>query len=300
MRTPTAGLAALAAVFMASAAAAQQPPTIARIGEPAQIIDSLPAPESVTLGPDGRWYVSTFGPSDSAGDGAVWVVDPATGAISIHATGLDDPCGLVFVGDTLWVADRKGLYRVAGDTVQLVYGADAFPRPLGFLNDLAVGSDGALYLSDTGNPQTRSGGAIYRIAPGRKPALVPGSETVRNAMNPNGLFVAASDSIYAVDFASGVLIVTDGRGTWREVATGLGAPDGIAEAGAGAFYVTDNRGGDLFRVGRAPGSRAEKLASGFKSPADLAVDGRRGLLLVPEKGADRVVVYRLQPKAGTR
>src|SRR5919109_5084626 len=67
-------------------------------------IDSIPAPESVTVGPDGAWYVSSFGKFDTKGDGAVYRVDPDKGTPARFVTGLDDPCGVVFLGDTLWVA----------------------------------------------------------------------------------------------------------------------------------------------------------------------------------------------------
>jgi hypothetical protein len=80
---------------------------------PLRVIDSIPAPESVTIGPDRAWYVSSFGKFGVKGDGAVIRIDPEKGTRELFATGLDDPCGLVFAGGTLWVADRSGVYRVS-------------------------------------------------------------------------------------------------------------------------------------------------------------------------------------------
>jgi hypothetical protein len=48
----------------------------AAFDRPFRIVDSIPAPESVAVGPDHAWYVSSFGKFDVKGDGAVYRVDP--------------------------------------------------------------------------------------------------------------------------------------------------------------------------------------------------------------------------------
>ncbi|HEX6434761.1 MAG TPA: hypothetical protein VFZ87_10990, partial [Gemmatimonadales bacterium] len=118
---------------------------------PHRVVGAIPGPESVVVGPDSAWYVSSFGKFDNGADGAVYRVDPNQGTREIYADKLEDPCGVAFVGNTLWVADRKGVYRVTKGKVELVYPAKVFPRELHFLNDLAVGRNGALYVSDTGD-----------------------------------------------------------------------------------------------------------------------------------------------------
>ncbi len=261
--------------------------------EPLRVIDSIPGPESVAVGRDGAWYVSAFGEFDKGADGAVYRVDPDKGKPEIYARGLEDPCGVLFVGSTLWVADRKGVYRVTRGKVELVYQAKDFPRPLHFLNDLARGRSGELYVSDTGDSTAAGHGAVFRLRPGKRPTVVPGSDTVRAQSSVNGLFSGGGDSLYTVGYRTGVLSVTDGKGSWRELARGLGAPDGIDAAGAGQLYVSDNAGGDLFLVPRTAGSRPIKLASGLKAPADLVVDHARGLLVVPENSGNRLSVYKL-------
>ena len=101
----------------------------APLGKPLRIIDSIPGPESVAIGPDGAWYVSSFGKFDNGADGAVYRVDPEKGTRKVYAPGLKDPCGLVFLGKTLWAADRDGVYRVTPGKAELVYSARSFPRP---------------------------------------------------------------------------------------------------------------------------------------------------------------------------
>ena len=265
----------------------------AALGKPGRTIDSIPGPESVAVGPDGAWYVSSFGKFDNGADGAVYRVDPDKGTRAVYAGGLEDPCGVVVLGGTLWAADRKGVYRVTRGKVELVYPAKVFPRELHFLNDLAAGRNGELYVSDTGDSTASGHGAVFRLVQGKRPTVVPGSDTVRAQSSVNGLFVGRGDTLYTVGYRTGVLSVTDGKGAWRELARGLGAPDGIDAAGDEAFYVSDNVGGDVFLVQRAGGAKPAKLASGLKAPADLVVDHKRGLLLIPENEANRLSVYQV-------
>ena len=87
--------------------------------------------------------------------------------------------------------------------------------------------------------------------------------------------------------------MTDGHGSWREIARGLGSPDGIETAEQGsAFYVSDNVGGKLLLVPRTSGGHIVTLAAGLKAPADLVLDRRRGWLIVPENDGNRLTVYR--------
>jgi sugar lactone lactonase YvrE len=261
--------------------------------KPLRTIDSIPSPESVAIGPDGYWYVSSFGNPDKKGSGAVYRVDPDKATRELYAGGLDIPCGLLFLGDTLWAADRQGVYLVTRGKVELKYPASSFPRKLHFLNDLARGPKGAMYVSDTGDSTASGHGAVFLLSPGRRPTVVTGSDTGRSLISPNGLFVGAGDSLFVVGYHTGILSVTDGHGAWKDLAGGLGSPDGIDAAGRESFYVSDNVGGDLFQVSRAGGARPVMLASGLKAPADLVIDRRRGLLIVPENDGNRLSLYRI-------
>jgi gluconolactonase len=264
---------------------------------PSRVIDSIPGPESIAVGPDGAWYVSAFGKFDNKADGAIYRVDPDKGTTQLYAGGLEDPCGVIFVGNTLWVADRQGVYRVTRGKVELVYPARSFPRTLHFLNDLSVGRGGELYVSDTGDSTAAGHGAVFRLTPGQRPSLVPGSDTVRAQSSVNGLFTGRADSLYTVGYRTGVLSVTDGRGGWKELARGLGAPDGIEASGDNAFYISDNVGGDLFLVERRGSAPPEKVAQGLGAPADLVVDHQRRVLVIPENSANRLAVYQLDHHA---
>ena len=124
-----------------------------------------------------------------------------------------------------------------------------------------------------------------------------GSDTVRAQSSVNGLFPGGGDTLYTVGYRTGILSVTDGRGSWRELARGLGSPDGIDAAGKEALYISDNVGGDLFLVPRKKPSTPQKIASGLQSPADLVVDHKRGLLFVPENSGNRLSIWKLDQHA---
>jgi gluconolactonase len=267
------------------------------LGKPVRVIGAIPGPESVAIGPDDAWYVSAFGEFGKGADGAIYRVDPDKGTPEIYARGLEDPCGVLFVGSTLWVADRKGVYRITRGKAELVYAAKDFPRPLHFLNDLAMGKNGELYVSDTGDSTAAGHGAVFRLREGKRPTVVPGSDTVRAQSSVNGLFRGGGDTLYTVGYRTGILSVTDGRGSWQELARGLGAPDGIDNAGEDALYISDNVGGDLFLVQRSKPSTLRTVASGLESPADLVVDHKRGLLIVPENSGNRLSIWKLDQHA---
>ena len=92
-----------------------------------------------------------------------------------------------------------------------------------------------------------------------------------------------------------MLSVTDGKGNWRELARGLGSPDGIDAASGAAFYISDNVGGDLFLAQREQG-KPVKIMGGLQSPADLIVDHKRGFLVVPENSGNRLSIYKVSDK----
>ena len=183
----------------------------------------------------------------------------------LYARGLEDPCGVIFVGSTLWAADRKGVYRVTRGKVELVYPAKSFPRPLHFLNDLAVGHGGSLYVSDTGDSTAAGHGAVFRLAPGKRPTVLAGSDTVRGAVQRERSFHRRRRQLVHRGISdSGVLSVTDGKGRWRNLAQGLGSPDGIdAAPGNGLLHQRQCGRGSLLGSSEA-GAKPVKIVSGLQ------------------------------------
>jgi gluconolactonase len=109
---------------------------VAQAGEP-KTIKGLKNPESAAVGPDGKVYVTVIGEREKKGDGSVAIVEPS-GKITMFATGLDDPHGVVIVADSLYIADVKVVWKVdAKGKVEVYLGPEGFPRAPGYLNDIA-------------------------------------------------------------------------------------------------------------------------------------------------------------------
>jgi hypothetical protein len=240
------------------------------------------------------WLVASFGPSgdEGVGDGFVSRVRAADGTVEAlrWAVGgewaLEDPRGMAFTGDTLWVVDDAGLHafdRVSGAQLGFV---DMRSHEPGFLNDVAVGGDGALYVTDTGLSR------VYRVAGGRSEIAVEGDALGR----PNGITWDAGLSLFVlVPWAGG-----DTLRAWspdlREVRLGARTPggrfDGVeivdgylivaSQADSALHVVLGGRGAPFLRV---PGA-----------PADIGVDTRRGRVAVPYIALDRVDVWALPPR----
>jgi len=99
------------------------------------------------------------------------------------ATGLDGPCGMGLIGNKLYVAECTGnVVEIDADSGQILQRIE-IPGAR-FLNDLAIGPDGSIYVSDT-SPPLGFNSEIYRIRDGRVEHWLSGDEVYR----VNGIFI---------------------------------------------------------------------------------------------------------------
>ena len=147
----------LLAIVLPAQLAAQQP----------RIIEGLKQPESVAIGPRGRIYVSETGEYEKANDGYITVLEGDS--LRHFATGLDDPHGIKWWKDHLFVSDNMGMiWRI--DTqgkVERFVDATDFPRKITNFNDIEIDSAGNIYISDSGDWEG-GGGVIFRITQDKK------------------------------------------------------------------------------------------------------------------------------------
>jgi sugar lactone lactonase YvrE len=230
-------------------------------------------------GADDNGFISRLSP-----DGAVialkWI-DGAGDAVALHA-----PKGMAIKGDTLFVADI--------DSVRLFDRSNG--SPLGargvagatFLNDVAVGPDGGVYVTDTGIRLTEAGmeetgsDALYRLTADGATALAAGADLG----HPNGI-VADSAGIVVVTFGSGAIFRVDSLGQRTELP---GAPkgqlDGVIRTNDGALVVSSWEGMRVYRLG----DPAREVGDSVPSPADIGYDSRRNRVLIPVFTENRVVI----------
>lgn len=258
----------------------------------ARVLDGIRTPESARLGPDGRYYVSEIGAFNKDGDGDILAIDAGTWQRTVFASGLNDPKGLTFVGDTLFVTDRDRVLRISptGD-VSVLAGSSAFPVTPTFLNDLATGPDGRVYVSDSGAFDSVDG-AVYRVDLAGNVETVITSQDSPEIASPNGLNFDGDGSLLILDLKTGKLLRFE-DGAVSVVAQGFGGGDGLERAPDGTLYLTDNPGGHVYHVTLdATGTHAQKIAD-LSTPADLGLDSDRGLLLIPQLGENTVTVLKL-------
>jgi sugar lactone lactonase YvrE len=209
------------------------------------------------------------------------------GGVTLHA-----PKGMVLVGDTIWVADIdvvRGFHRRTGAAVATI---QFRPAPV-FLNDITVGEDGALYVTDTGirivNGEVQHPGPnrIYRVA-GRQ-VSVAAEGTVLDG--PNGIvWDGANQRFLIVSFMAGGVLEWRPNEQPRAIASGPGGLDGVVLLNDGRALVSSWADSSLHLL---VGDSLQRSITGLPSPAALGIDSRRNRVAVPLFMDDRVEIWQL-------
>ncbi len=282
---------------------------------PKPLVTGLKNPESVAVGPDKKTYIAVIGEFGTDGDGSVVRVEDGKPVTVVG--GLDDPKGIAFFQNWLYVTDKKKVLRVnvlaKGELkAEVVADAAKFPTPPMFLNDIVVNQDiafggGTIYVSDSGDLQG-AGGAVYRISPPPMPKfggkadpkgewkvdLVTDAKKLPGLHTPNGLAMDSAFFLLLADFGTGNLYrVNIATGAGEKIADGMDGADGLTWDHYGQLFISSWKQGKVWGIPR-PGLKPVLVTDGFKQAADtcLSTDGKS--LLVPDMQAGTLTALPMQ------
>lgn len=257
-----------------------------------------------------RYLVSNInGRAAAAKDnnGFIALLDPAGGAAERWIEGgrdgveLNAPKGMALTRELLWVTDIdrvRAFSRRSGRPVREI------PiRGATFLNDIALGPRGELYVTDSGITPDASGAlvpsgsdAIHRIDPGgRLRTIVAG----RQLDQPNGVQLTRRGTLLVATRGADALMEIDRRGRITRRTVPARTVDGVLSLGHGDAVVStwEQPGLWLLRDGRP----AAPFLPGVELPgavADFSLDRKRRRLLLPLLMLDQFRVLGLADRLG--
>jgi sugar lactone lactonase YvrE len=249
------------------------------------------------------WFVSNIGGSPAGKDGDGFIsrlrADGGIDSLRFIAGGrggavLNAPKGMALSGSALWVSDidvlRSFDRKTGAPLTSVEFGSDAT-----FLNDVAIGPNGTIYVTDSGLGLDAEGRIIH---PGVDRIFAVSNNEVSIAAEgpwlaaPNGLtWDAAALRFVVVSFGGqAILGWTPGETRADTIAMGPGAQDGV-EIVDGRMLVTAWADSSMFAVEQG-GNR--RIARGVPGPADLGVDPIRKVAAVPSFLGNHVELWRIE------
>ena len=282
-----------AAQTPAPAPAASAAPPAVKAG---WVVQDMRTPESAYLDEaSGYLFVSQIDgqPNEKDGKGRISKLGLDGSVITADwFTALNAPKGLRSFGGTLWVADMDEVIGI--DIGSARENARVKIDGAIFLNDVAVGADGTVYVSDM------LASRIYAIKDGKSTVFAEGEQLE----HPNGLFaegerlvVGGWGSKPAADFSTevpGNLYSLDLKTKQKTLITKkpIGNIDGVEQEARGGYLVTDYLKGTLIQVSPTGESRVVRtFKPGLADHTFLYAQG--DILIAPHMNENTVGAYEI-------
>ena len=255
-------------------------------------VANLSVPESFIVDDDtGYYYISNINgkPTEKNNNGFITKLNPDGTLLDKKfvqggkkGVTLNAPKGLLISGELLYVSDIdhiRAFDKKSGDLKKEIDLRSFDPK---FLNDLAMDYNGRIYVTDMGANR------IYRIDPTQydKVKLFASGDEFNS---PNGIrFTKRNGKLLVAMLGTGELLWVDLFGktkkyvTKKKLAAGL---DGLDFDEDGNLYVSSFTAGTIFRISNEKG--LEEMVTGLVTPADISLDRKNRLILVPSFSGNR-------------
>ena len=262
-------------------------------------------PESATYDADQDvFFVSNMTGYGSAKDGNGYITrmsagNPDSAQVFIqggkNGVTLDAPKGMAIQGDTLWVADisaLRGFDRHSGAPVGTI---DLAPLGAVQANDVALGPDGTLRVTDTGIIMGVEGviytgqDKIFAVGPGRAVRVATSGPQLRR---PNGVAWDNAGKRWIVlsfdPFVGEVATFAADMSSRTVIRRGSGQLDGVAILPGGTILFSSWADSSIHALS---GGRDMQIVREVPVPADIGLDSRRQHLAIPLSMLGRVQLW---------
>jgi WD40 repeat protein len=241
---------------------------------------------------DGNGYISRMNAADG-GSVTIFVQGGKNGAV------LDAPKGMTIHGDTLWVCDITVLRAFHRRTGMPLGEIDFAPQNAKLLNDVTVGPDGTLRVTDTGIVMSEigviyvGGDRIFTVGPNRAISVMaagPGLD------RPNGISWDSAGKRWVVvsfdPFDGHIWAFANGDSTRHEIwqQRGTGKIDGVEALPNGAILFASWADSSIHLL---ENGRERQIVRQVPEPADIGVDTRRNRVAIPLSTLGRVQIWDL-------
>ncbi|SOE23212.1 Sugar phosphate isomerase/epimerase [Spirosomataceae bacterium TFI 002] len=244
------------------------------------------------------WFLSNLGGEKVTieKDGYGWItrLDEQGNVIDNRwIEGLDAPTGMASYQNLLYAADRGVLVEI--DIVQgKILRKIELPNAE-FVNDVAAASNGDIYVSATFS------NTIFKLPKNKEVEIFINNEVLEG---PNGLWIDGGNLIVATwgPMTNRATFETSRKGTLMKInlktkeinPIGKGLPianfDGVVKYGK-YYFATDWTGGRLLKIDEK--GNVEEVISGFSQLADLGINKKKGILMIPEMSKNRFIFLNL-------